>query len=479
VTTAGLRKPPDVADTASPRTVNIELAASDTHGEASHNLVGAVQSLRTLLKIESESRQAKSLDELWWVAANECRRAIIARQIYVFTRHGRSLRMAAVSSLAKVDRESPTVVWLEGLAADWARTPATDVRVAVIGELAGGRGDVADMFPFKHCMLAALRHGEQEPHAYLLAVREQAFGEPETAAAERLAGAFGYAAAALGITRRRKLWGRSKLVLAAGLAALAAALVFVRTPLAVLAPAEIVARDSFAVTAPVEGVIDQVVADANQPVRAGDALVRLADTVQRNQLAIAEQELAVAEAKWRQISLAAFNDPAARRELTIVTTERDLKRAERAYAAELLGRMTIRAERDGLAIYADRRELVGRPVQIGQRLIEIADPSRMRIRAMASVDDAMALSPGARLKFYPDADPLNAVEAIVADAAHQARQNESGALAFRVDADVPAEALHRLRIGHRGTAQISGESVSLGFFLFRRPISALRQRFGL
>jgi multidrug resistance efflux pump len=179
------------------------------------------------------------------------------------------------------------------------------------------------------------------------------------------------------------------------------------------------------------------------------------------------------------VSLAAFNDPNARRELTAVTTELDLKRAELNYAAEMLARMVIRADREGIAIFADKRELVGRPVQTGMRLMEIADPGRMRIRAMASVDDAMALSPGARLKLYPDADPLNAVEAIVSEAAHQARQTDSGALAFRVDADVPTEALDRLRIGHRGTAQITGERVSLGFFLLRRPLSALRQRFGL
>jgi multidrug resistance efflux pump len=240
-----------------------------------------------------------------------------------------------------------------------------------------------------------------------------------------------------------------------------------------------VARDGFVVTAPLEGTIEQVVVDAGQPVRAGDALVRLADTTQRNQVAIAEQELAVAEAKWRQVSLAAFNDPNARRELTAVTTERDLKRAELSYAADMLARMVVRADRDGIAIFADRRELLGRPVQTGQRLMEIADPGRMRIRAMASVDDAMALSPGAQLKLYPDADPLNPVQTTVVEAAHQARQTDSGGLAFRVDADVPVEAQERLRIGHRGTAQIAGERVSLGFFLLRRPLSALRQRFGL
>jgi multidrug resistance efflux pump len=464
---------------ASERAIQVQVVSPKLSVDQTPNLAGAVQSLQTLLKVERESRQAKTLDELWFALANECRRALNARQIFVLVPRGRTMRMAAISSLAKVERESPTVLWLEALVADWARTPgAAAVAREEIGKLVGGQGETASVFPFRHAMLSAAGHGG-EVFAYVLAVREAPFGDPEAAAAERLSAAFGYAAKALGAGGRSRRFGRAGVMLASSVAAILSALVLIRTPMAVLAPAEVVARDALVVTAPLEGVIEQVVVDAGQPVHAGDALVRLADTTQRNQAAIAEQELAVAEAKWRQVSLAAFNDPNARRELTAVTTELDLKRAELNYAAEMLARMVIRADREGIAIFADKRELVGRPVQTGMRLMEIADPGRMRIRAMASVDDAMALSPGARLKLYPDADPLNAVEAIVSEAAHQARQTDSGALAFRVDADVPTEALDRLRIGHRGTAQITGERVSLGFFLLRRPLSALRQRFGL
>jgi hypothetical protein len=35
------------------------------------------------------------------------------------------------------------------------------------------------------------------------------------------------------------------------------------------------------------------------------------------------------------------------------------------------------------------------------------------------------------------------------------------------------------RIGHRGTAQLIGEWVPLGFYLFRRPIAAARQYLGM
>jgi multidrug efflux pump subunit AcrA (membrane-fusion protein) len=444
------------------------------------DLSAAVTSLQLLLKVERDTRQAATLDELWFVIANESRRALQARQIFVLEPAPKGCTMRAVSSLSKVERDSPTIRWLERVARDMTRglTDKLFVEMHIPG-LPAGRDEQAGLFPFPQAMLCAIRSRRGEAMAYMLAVRETAFGDAERAAAGRLVECFGHAAEALGGARRRAGRMTRRRFAIAIAAAAAGALAFVPVPMTVLAPAEVVAQDAFVVTAPIEGTIGQVTVDAGQTVKAGDVLARLVDTAQRNQLEIAEQEVAVAEARWRQISLAAFNDATARRELSVVTSERTLKQAERDYARDLLARTVIRAERDGVAIYADKRELTGRPVQTGQRLMEVADPAKIRIRAQAPLDDAMALQTGGRLRFFPDADPLNPVDAVVTETGHQARPTESGSLAFRVDADMPVAAAERLRIGHRGTAQIFGETVSLGFYLLRRPLSALRQKFGL
>jgi multidrug efflux pump subunit AcrA (membrane-fusion protein) len=444
------------------------------------DLSAAVTSLQQILKVERDARLAATLDELWFVIANESRRALQARQIFVLEPASTGCIMRAVSSLSKVERDSPTIRWLERVARDMIHGLADKTLAEMqLSALPAGRDEQAALFPFPQVMLGALRSRRGETMAYLMAVRETPFGDAERAAAERLVESFSHAAEALGAARRRSgRLTRRRLAIAMSAVA-AAALAFVPVPMTVLAPAEVVAQDAFVVTAPIEGTIGQVTVEAGQSVKAGDVLARLVDTAQRNQLEIAEQEVAVAEAKWRQISLAAFNDANARRELSVVTSERLLKQAERDYARDLLARTIIRAERDGVAIYADKRELTGRPVQTGQRLMDVADPAKIRIRAQAPLDDAMALQTGGRLRFFPDADPLNPVDATVTETGHQARPTESGSLAFRVDADLPAAAAERLRIGHRGTAQIFGETVSLGFYLLRRPLSAFRQKFGL
>ena len=69
--------------------------------------------------------------------------------------------------------------------------------------------------------------------------------------------------------------------------------------------------------------------------------------------------------------------------------------------------------------------------------------------------------------------------AAVRRADYKAKVGENDVVSFRVIADLEPSAGRALpRLGVRGTAQVSGDDVSLGFYLFRRPITALRQWMG-
>ena len=77
---------------------------------------------------------------------------------------------------------------------------------------------------------------------------------------------------------------------------------FYPLPMTALAPMEVVPREPFVVAAPIDGVIDTIVAAPNSMVKTGDVLVQYVDTVPRNQLQVAEQEVSVAEAKLAAIA---------------------------------------------------------------------------------------------------------------------------------------------------------------------------------
>ena len=199
-------------------------------------------------------------------------------------------------------------------------------------------------------------------------------------------------------------------------------------------------------------------------------LFRFSDTQNRNALEVSERELQVAEAKWRQVTQSALIDPQAKRELAITEAEYRLKQAERDYAKDLLAKSTVRAPKAGLALFSDKRDFVGRPVQAGQRVMEIADPATAELKINVPVEDAIVLGRGARVRVFLDSDPLHAVDANLLRASFAAKIIEGNVLAFRVDAAFKPGQTPLPRLGIRGTAQMLGRDVPLFVLLFRRPI---------
>lgn len=109
----------------------------------------------------------------------------------------------------------------------------------------------------------------------------------------------------------------------------------------------------------------------------------------------------------------------------------------------------------------------------------IADPGSVEFRIDLAVADSVALMQGARVKAFIDSDPLNPMEAKVARIDFQARLSETGIATYRMIAAIDLDGRASPQLGVRGTAQVYGPSAPLVLYLFRRPLSTLRQWAGL
>ena len=455
-------------------------------GQPASNRLNAAQpddptaGLRLILQIERDARRASAIGDLQFLIVNETRRLIGARQVFLFANHATGATLSAVSSLSSIDRAAPVSVWLESVAAALLEQSADGATkpVAVDLRLLRPDPDAGDRFPFNQGLAMRLVDPSGRLLGLALAVRETAFSETDALALQRVGETFAHAWAALGgrpaswtrFVRQRSVW------LAIALAIMA--LGFLRVPLTALASAEVAPLEPIIIAAPIDGAIEEVAVAPNAAVKAGDVLLRYADTQARGALDVAEREVAVAQARLRQAQQMAFVDPQAKRDLAVAQNDLRLKQAERAYAQDVFQRTIVRAPKDGVAVFADKRELIGRPVSTGQRLMEIADPARRQFRFQVPADDAVILVDGAHARIFMDSDPLRPIGATVARVAPMAKVSESGALTFRADAFAD-DGETTPPLGHRGAAQISGKTVSLAFFLFRRPIAALRQKTGL
>ena len=168
-----------------------------------------------------------------------------------------------------------------------------------------------------------------------------------------------------------------------------------------------------------------------------------------------------------------------RHDLGIARAELALRTAERNFARDMFEKSVIVAPNAGVALFGDRKDLIGRPLATGDRLMEIADPHLVELRIDLPVSDALVLEPGARVKAFLDSDPLHPREAVVMRFDYQARLNETRMAVVRVTAELGEQEKDIPRLGVRGTAQIYGAVQPLILVLLRRPLSAIRQGLGI
>jgi hypothetical protein len=435
-----------------------------------------------LLKLEADLRQLPSLAAFEYFTANETRFVTRSQQTFVFSIDQRAKpRVTAVSAITTVDRAAPLICWIEAqvmkLSTEHGLDSVQEFKADSF-ELPAGIKDTG--YPLQYLVWVPLLDLKKNVIGGLLQARITPWTEADLTVSQHVAGACSYAFIALNaqVTGwRRPKWLSRKLI--AATIAILLLLGFVPVSMSALAPVEVTPQKPFIVTAPLEGVIERVLVEPNAAVKKGQPLIRMADTVLKNRLEVAEREVRVAKAKVKKASQLAFVDVRGRHQLGVVRAELALRTAEHRYARDLLERSLIKAERDGIAFYTDPQDLVGRPAAVGERLMELADPKRLQFRIDLPVADSIVLSDGARVKVFLDSDPLNPIEARLVRADFQARIRDNKQLAFRLIAKIDPNEKRPLRLGVRGTAQVYSDKVPLAFYLFRRPVSALRQWLGI
>ena len=424
--------------------------------------------LGVLLGWEAELRRQPTVPELLYFVANESRSLIAYDQAFVLKRSatGGGWQVRTASSIAAVDRNAPLVRGIEAAVAQ-CDAPC---------DLDCPDDPALDDYPFRHWLWYPLRTRDGEAFAGLLIARAHPFDIAEAGRLERIAETtqHGWLALTGGKpVRRMPTFTRKQKRLA--LAALAIVALF-PVHLSALAPVEVVPAHPFVVTAPFQGIVAAIAVAPSERVARGQTLLRFDDVKLRNEFTLAEQRLHVARAKVDEVSAATFGDATQSRGISIAQAEYELAQAEYDYARDMLARARVVAPRAGIAIYTDRREWEGRSVDVGQPIMQVADPGDVRYRIDLPTREQMRLARGSAVSVWLDSQPLWAQSARLEEASYQARATPDGTLAFAIEAQ-PSDG-GAPRIGSRGTARVRGPWAPLAYAVFKRPIATLRQYLG-
>lgn len=434
-----------------------------------------------MLNIEREARQSESEAELRFLMVNSTRRVVNYRQGFLLSKKGpKNYQVEAVSSLSAIDRNSIFIRWIEEIVEKSLQENGDDEVALIKINLDADKSDPdAKTYPFGCFVLLPLRLRDGTVFAQLVLSRENPWEETDVTAAHHLVETYSHTWQALTgpVQLKKRLRNKTLTAILTGVAIAAAG--FLPIPLTVLAPAVVTATDPVVITAPMDAVLDRIEVLPNSMVKKGDLLFKFNDTDLRNRVDVAGQNVQVAEARYLQAQRNSFSDPRSKRDLAIMLSELKLKAAEYDYARDLLARTEVRAPQQGLVIFSDKDDWTGKPVSTGERIMRIANPSKVELTINLSVADSIVLEKQATVRLFMDSAPLHPLDAHLKSASYHARPDSDGVLSYRVVADFINQQKNAVpRIGLRGTAQIHGEEVPLAFFVFRKPLSVMRQWIG-
>jgi multidrug efflux pump subunit AcrA (membrane-fusion protein) len=253
---------------------------------------------------------------------------------------------------------------------------------------------------------------------------------------------------------------------------------FIPVRLSALAPAEVIALNAMAIASPQDGVISAFHVQPNSAVKTGDRLFSLDDSALASRREVARRGVSIARADSLVAQQRAFDDLKSKGELASALGRVREKEAELSLVESSLGRVVVKAERDGIAVFGDPNDWLGRPVQTGERVMQLADPRDTGVLVWLPVSDALNLEAGAPIRLFLHTTPLNPLSAKLLQTSYQAVLSPEGVSAYRLRGTFD-DSGEKARIGLRGTARVSGDWATLGYYLFRRPIAAVREWTGL
>lgn len=387
------------------------------------------------------------------------------------------------SGLAKIEADSPFVLWMNKLVAQ--RVASADSAMSEPASLSADDFPAAlseqwsDWLPASLLWLPLPAPAEPWPGVLCLA-RATPFSEHEVALLREASIFYGHALwgwQRKHVNWRARLRQRWRSKTARVVALLCAALLLLPLRLSVVVDGEVVALAPTVLAAPADAPIRQVAVRPNQVVKAGQVLYALDDASVRNRLAVAAKSLEIARADWLRSSQKGFTDDASRSDVGALSARIEEKQADVAYLQELSERLTVKAPRDGVVIFTDPLDLVGKPVVTGEHVMTLADPTRVALQAWLPPSDAIALAPGAAMSLSLYTAPLSSVPAWLEDSSYETQIAPEGGSAYRLRGRFDAQ--HQPQLGLKGTVRLYGERAPLIYHMLRRPLASLRKLAGI
>ena len=446
-----------------------------------------MENISKLLQLEHNCRNCESIKELYYQIVNETRNLVNYSQGVLLTiDFSGKYKVVGISDIPVVDSTSPYVQWIENIIIDLNNNEKSKDIFVVDTKTDLKQIDFNSMHEFSpsNILFIPLKSIKEnrEINYILLLFKEEGWLEKDILILKHLSSSLAYflfAMRSTGISQiLRKISFKNKYLKISIF--LLIILMFLPVKLSVLAPLEVEAKNPYVVTSPLNAVIEEVKVFPNDKIEKEQLLVKFDDVDFNNNYLVAKRTLDVANAQLHTVKQSSFFDATQKSQISQLESQVKLKEAELNFAQEQLGKTKIYAKEDGIAIINNPNDWKGKPVTTGERVFLIAKPQSIELKIMLPVSEAIFLEENALVKAFFDNDPTNSWSGKVKYVSYKPELTEQNILSYKITADFDdiKENGYIPSIGLRGTAKIYSKKVTLFFYLFRKPITAVRQWIG-
>ena len=434
-----------------------------------------------LISLEKKTREAKSKDELNFLVVNETREIIDYTTSFLLLKSATDkFHINAISDIASIDRTAPLVTFVESIINHKTKINLKEIESIDLEQFSKKIKKQKPKNIPQYLLCIPIFSPQRGLQGYLLLARNKNFNDNENELVQHLSRTYGHAYNTF-LTNfsiknffKKNFTGKKRWITISVII-----LIFLfPVRMTSTAPVEVVAKNPFLITSPFDGVVKKIIANNNDQTKPGDLLVLLEDIDLSNEFNLAKQSLQVAEKELLRTRQSSFTDNEQKSRLAELVAQVDLKRVELKSAERKLKNSKIYSEKKGVVIVDRKSDWQGKPVAVGEKILTIADPSNIEFLIWLPVKDSIVINQDANTNIFLDINPMSSYKGNIIRSTYEPELSPEEVLSYKLissfkgNRDTP-------RIGLRGTAKVYGNRTILFYYLFRKPITFIRQLIGI
>ena len=434
-----------------------------------------------LISLEKKTREAKSKDELNFLVVNETREIIDYTTSFLLLKSATDkFHINAISDIASIDRTAPLVTFVESVINHKTKKDLKEIESIDLEQFSKKIKKQKPKNIPQYLLCIPIFSPQRGLQGYLLLARNKNFNDNENELVQHLSRTYGHAYNTF-LTNfsiknflKKNFTGKKRWITISVII-----LIFLfPVRMTSTAPVEVVAKNPFLITSPFDGVVKKIIANNNDQTKPGDLLVLLEDIDLSNEFNLAKQSLQVAEKELLRTRQSSFTDNEQKSRLAELIAQVDLKRVELKSAERKLKNSKIYSEKKGVVIVDRKSDWQGKPVAVGEKILTIADPNNIEFLIWLPVKDSIVINQDANTNIFLDINPMSSYKGNIVRSTYEPELSPEEVLSYKLissfkgNRDTP-------RIGLRGTAKVYGNRTILFYYLFRKPITFIRQLIGI